>query len=91
MFPTRVKESALDQASCVYHFTCPIVTCQATYIGHTTCKVKRRAQQHRYKLSSIFSPFSLESETSVPPMVNFLQIFKVLATLETASILSFKG
>ena len=46
MFSTRFKESGLDQASCVYHFTCPIVSCQATHIGHTSC-IKGRAQQNR--------------------------------------------
>ena len=47
MLSTGVKESSLDQESCVYHFTCDVVSCRATYIGHTACKGKTRAQQHR--------------------------------------------
>ena len=30
IFSTRVKESGLDQKSCVYHFTFPIVSRQTT-------------------------------------------------------------
>ena len=44
MFYARVKDNGIYQVSCVYHFTCPIVSCKVTYIAHTTYKVKTCAQ-----------------------------------------------
>ena len=68
-FSTRQQQS--DPLMCshvVYKYTCPKVGCNATYIGYTTCKLRKRAQQHRYKSSSIHKHHSTEhpDDPSIP-------------------------
>ena len=39
-FSTRVRESGLEQASCVFHFSCPVFRCQSTYIDQQPVRLK---------------------------------------------------
>ena len=62
----------------VYKYTCPKVGCNATYIGYTTCKLRKRAQQHRYKSSSISKHHSMEhsDDPSIPQ--DFFEDFTII-------------
>ena len=78
MFSTREKAIGLDRANCVYKFQCEKDSCKATYIGHTTCTVLRRAKQHRYKPSNIHCHYSIDHECAVPPNESYLENFSVV-------------
>ena len=78
LFSTREKAIDLDRSNCVYKFQCEKDGCKATYIGHTTCTVLRRAKQHRYKPSNIHCHYTSDHECAVPPNESFLNNFSVV-------------
>ena len=55
MFPTRPRKNAPHTSHVVYQFSCNLDGCNASYIGYTTCTMERRAKQHRYKGSGIYT------------------------------------
>ena len=56
----------------------PKVGCNATYIGYTTCQLRKRAQQHKYKSSSIFKHHSIEHPDDTGILPGFFDDFIIL-------------
>ena len=79
-FSTRPFRTDLEKASVVYQFSCTEAGCQASYIGHTTCTLKRRGLQHKYSTSAIYKHFINDhSFTNVP--ASYLDNFTILHRL----------
>ena len=77
-FSTRPFRTDLEKASAVYQFSCTEAGCQASYIGHTTCTLKRRGLQH--KTRAIYKHFINDhSVTNVP--ASYLDNFTLLHRL----------
>jgi len=72
-FSTRPKqEDPLKSSHVVYQYSCPKDGCNASYIGYTTCELRRRVQQHQYKSSSIYKHHNVDH----PEDPNIPQDFK---------------
>jgi len=78
MFSTRPNHSDLHRANVVYQFQCQEDSCNASYIGHTTNTLQKRASQHRYSPSSIFKHYNIEHDRPVPINDVLRNQFKVL-------------
>ena len=52
-FSTRPPKIDPDYVSVVSQFPRTEVACQATYIGVTTCTLRKRSSQHKYSISAI--------------------------------------
>ena len=89
-FTTRVKEE--DPLTCshvVYLYTCPKVGCNATYIGYTTCELRKRVQQHRYKSSGIYKHHQIDHPQDQGPDSQSVRISNLIVN-HPKMILSFK-
>ena len=60
-----------DSANVVYQFNCQEVSCNATYIGHTSKTLRSRIKQHRYSSSSIYQHF-INDHNELPPQFDVL-------------------
>ena len=95
-FSTRPHSNPLNRSSVVYRFECPEVSCNATYIGMTTCKLLKRCKQHRYKESSIFKHFTIDhdipppSPNSIPDSFSIIQSYNNKIDLKIAEALFIK-
>jgi hypothetical protein len=78
MFSTRPQRNDETRANVVYQFVCPEDGCNASYVGYTTCTLKRRSGQHRYNPSSIHKHFVEDHSTAVPPINNIVAHFNIL-------------
>lgn len=65
-FSTRPRRPDLSRANCVYRFKCSEDGCNSAYVGHTTCLLSRRIQQHRYNASSIHKHYIEDHNRPVP-------------------------
>jgi hypothetical protein len=79
LFSTRSKRNSdLSRSGVVYRFLCPEDSCNASYVGYTTCALSSRVKQHRYKQSSIFQHFSIEHNQPPPLIDSFASQFSVI-------------
>ena len=76
-FSTRPPKIDPDRVTVVYQFSCTEVGCQATYIGHTACTLRKRISQHIYSISAIHKHYINDHLLSCVP-VNFTDNFIVL-------------
>ena len=76
-FSTRPHQIDPDRVSVVYQFSCTEVGCQATYIGHTACTLRKRSSQHKCSISAIHKHYINDHLLSCVP-VNFSDNFIVL-------------
>ena len=70
-FSCRPVRANLDSANVVYQFNCQEVSCNATYIGHTSKTLRSRIKQHRYSASSIYQHF-INDHNELPPQFDVL-------------------
>ena len=69
-FSTRPPKIDPDRVSVVYQFSCTEVVCQATYICHTACTLRKRSSQHKYSISVMHKHYINDHLLSCVP-VNF--------------------
>ena len=76
-FSTRPIKSTSQQSRVVYQFTCSEGSCNATYLGYTTCTISNRARNHRYN-SSIRKHYETDHDCMPPPHDTFVNQFSIL-------------
>ena len=77
-FTTRKRQDPLQQTHVVYQFQCSNDGCHASYLGYTSCKLERRANQHRYAASSIYKHYKEDHDQPPPPLNTIKQCFSIL-------------
>ena len=53
-FSPRSHKVDTDKVNVVYQFSCTAAGCQASYIGHTTCTLKKQYSQHKYCSRAVY-------------------------------------
>ena len=76
-FSTRPRAETIVRNNKVYKFTCPEVSCNATYYGYTQIHLKKRVSQHRYKNSSIYTQIVMDHNSPPPKLENLTLNFEV--------------
>ena len=73
-FSIRPPKIDPDRVSVVYQFSCTEVGCQATYIGHTACTLRKRRLQHKYSISTIHKHYINDHLLSCVPTSRIISL-----------------
>ena len=78
LFSTRPKTAVEERTNVVYEFVCSEDSCNASYVGYTTCTLLNRCKNHRYSQSSIYKHFAFDHNMSPPIISDLIKNFKIL-------------